>query len=163
MKSYKKPLVGIAGTAIMATALIAGAQETDQNSSDYPQPNRQSQKHSADGQMTRAEEQRSYGAHDLTTMATNELEGKRIVNENGEEVGDIDSIKVDTVTQKKVAIVGIKGVVGAAAKEVAVPLRELQPRAGGDALQTRLTQAQLESMQDVDPMDDRYQEIEEAE
>lgn len=95
---------------------------------------------------------------DLSAMDPEELEGRTIYF-NGEEVGDVDSIRVEKATKERVAIIGIEDVMGANAKEVAVPLNKLRLQASGDGLETNLSKNELQTLPDVDPLDDNYEDV----
>lgn len=102
-------------------------------------------------------------ARGLSAMNPDDLEGKAIFNTNGDEVGDVDSIKVEKATKERVAIVGIQGIIGDEMKEVAIPLSQLNVRSNGDGLETSMTKDQLEQRPDVDPLDDEYVDVDEYE
>ena len=99
----------------------------------------------------------------LTAMDPADLEGKPIFNINGEEVGDVDSIKVEKATKERVAIVGIQGVIGDEMKEVAIPLSQLNMKPDGAGLETSMTKNQREQRPDVDPFDSAYADVDEFE
>ncbi len=98
---------------------------------------------------------------DLSSMDPDQLEGKAVYF-NGEAVGDVDSIRVEKATKERVAIIGIEGIMGENAKEVAVPLKELRLQASGDGLETQLSKTELQSRPDIDPLDDDYEDVDEG-
>lgn len=99
----------------------------------------------------------------LATIDPDQIEGKEVFGVNGEKLGDVDSVRLKASTKERVAIIGIDGIVGANAKEVAVPLRELRMMEGTDTIESDLSMAQLKERPDVDPLDDEYEDIEESE
>lgn len=170
MKNGKLALASLASLALAGGLGTASAQEsaepeisyedTTEVQSDYESAN---EHQAVDGmahsdKMTKGME---YSTADLSAMDPDELEGKTIYF-NGEEVGDVDSIRVEKATKERVAIIGIEGVVGANAKEVAVPLNRLRLQASGDGLETNLSKNELQTLPDVDPLDDNYEDIDEG-
>lgn len=87
----------------------------------------------------------------VSVPAFNDLEGKAVYGKNNEKLGDIDRLVLKD--GKQTAIIGIDGVFDGGAKEVAVPLSELQRTAGKHGVTVGYTEAQLKAMPDVDPFD----------
>jgi sporulation protein YlmC with PRC-barrel domain len=71
--------------------------------------------------------------------------GKSIVDPAGEEVGDVDSVVRDRISNEKLAVVGLKGVVGSGAKEVVIPLGQIKKSPDGKQLQTQMSRQQIEA------------------
>lgn len=79
-----------------------------------------------------------------------DIEGKELVGANGEELGDVDRIVIDRKTGKKMAVIGLKGLVGDGAKEVLVPLEQIRMSMDDDKVVTNLSKEALEARPDVD-------------
>lgn len=99
-----------------------------------------------------AQEEASQVASTLGVSELNEIENWKITSD-GEELGEIDRIGIDRSTGELLAVVGLEGVVGVNMKEVAVPLKSLEP-AGDESLTTNLTMDELQQKRDIDPWDD---------
>ncbi len=86
----------------------------------------------------------------VADMSADELEGKKIVTSDGEEIGEIDRVGHQSdMPQERVAAVDVGGFLGVGAKTVAIPLSELEMTSDGN-LQTSLTRDELESRQALD-------------
>jgi sporulation protein YlmC with PRC-barrel domain len=94
----------------------------------------------------------------LDGMKISEIEGKAVLTNTGEKVGDVSDVVYDDTGSNKLVIVGLDGAVGAGAKEVAIPLSRLSLSQDGKQLATNLTRPEIEAMPDVDPGD--YQKVE---
>ena len=96
-------------------------------------------------------------AHDL--MSSDDLKGKNVMSSSGEKVGDVDAIVFGDNSTDKLVIIGLSGVVGDGAKEVAVPMSVLRVADDGRNLIVNTSRAALESQPDVDVRD--YREVDE--
>jgi hypothetical protein len=94
----------------------------------------------------------------LTGNAVDDIVGKKLVDTNGEELGDVDTVVVDRNTNEKMLVIGLKGIVGDDAKEVVVPLDQIKKSPNGQQLETRMTKQQLEARPDYDIGD--YDQVE---
>ena len=84
----------------------------------------------------------------LTALDPDTIEGKDVVDSNGQQLGDVDEL-VHGNTGEKMAVIGLKD----SLKEVVIPLDELKMSADGSKLITMLDRADLEALADYDPMD----------
>ena len=63
----------------------------------------------------------------LMEMTSQDLVGKKVVNQEGEEVGEIEDIVIGTDDKVVQAVVSVGGFLGVGEKNVAVSFDELQP------------------------------------
>lgn len=63
----------------------------------------------------------------LMQMTASDLIGKKVVNQQGDEVGEIEDIVIGTSDKKVQAVVAVGGFLGIGDKSVAVSFDELQP------------------------------------
>lgn len=89
----------------------------------------------------------------LADVGVSELVGKELVNASGEELGDVDKVVVNRNTNEKMVVIGLKGIVGDAAKEVAIPIDQIKMSPSGDKIETNLSKEDLEVRPDIDPGD----------
>lgn len=89
--------------------------------------------------------------------ALNDIENAEIMHE-GEKIGEIDRLAVDSKTGELLAVVGLNGVLGVNMKEVTIPLSDLEP-AGEDKLQTSISKEELQKQRDIDPLPASYGQI----
>ena len=75
-----------------------------------------------------------------------DIEGKVVVDSTGAKVGDVD--RVATTGTETVVVIGLSD----SQKEVAIPLNSVTVAANGTVM-TNLTKAQLETYEDIDPLD----------
>ncbi len=80
-----------------------------------------------------------------------DLEGKAVYSTNGRKVGDIDRVVMSN--GKRTAIIGIDGIIGDGAKEVAVPLSRVTRSVDGDRVTVDYSESELKALPDVDPGD----------
>lgn len=71
----------------------------------------------------------------LMAMTAGDLIGKTVVNQQGEEVGEIEDIVVGTADQNVQAVVSVGGFLGIGDKSVAMSFEELQPGQDEDTVQ----------------------------
>ena len=69
----------------------------------------------------------------LTTMRADELTGKKVVNETGDEIGKVDSIVRDKKMNRVEAVVSVGGFLGIGEHKVTIALQDLGMR-GDDLL-----------------------------
>lgn len=89
-------------------------QQQDQQQQSQKQQNQQQQS----GQSSEATS--------LMTMQVDDLEGMQVVNNNGQEIGDIEHVAQHTQDNKLYGIVTVGGFWGIGAEEIALPLEEMQ-------------------------------------
>lgn len=80
-----------------------------------------------------------------------ELEGKDVYSSSGEKVGDVDRVVMKAGEQS--VIIGIDGLLGDGAKEVAVPLSKIRSSATDDRVVVEYSESELKALPDVDPGD----------
>lgn len=85
----------------------------------------------------------------LADMSVEELEGKTLVTESGEEIGQVASVGQSEQHQERVATVDVGGFLGVAEKTIAIPLSELEVSADGNIM-TTLTKEAIESRESFD-------------
>ena len=90
-------------------------------------------------------------------MTADELIGKSVVNQNGEEVGDISDIVIDKQNQAVFAIIAVGGFLGIGEKEVAVPFEQLQPGEDEAVLMSSATENELKGMPAYEEQPDAYE------
>jgi sporulation protein YlmC with PRC-barrel domain len=77
-----------------------------------------------------------------------ELIGKNVVDEQGKDVGDIDSVLIDKDGQVKYVIVGVGGFLGIGEKHVAMKWDDLKITENGERVLTNVTKEQLQALPD---------------
>lgn len=93
----------------------------------------------------------------LGQMTADELIGKSVVNQSGEEVGDISDIVINTQDQAVLAIISVGGFLGIGGKDVAVPFDQLQPGENEAILMGSATAEELKSMPAYEEQPDAYE------
>jgi len=100
------------------------------------------------------------GSHDASAHAldadvrvahTQHLEGKAVYSTSGKKVGDIDRVVMSN--GKRTAIIGIDGIIGYGAKEVAVPLSRVTRSEDSGRVTVDYSESELKALPDVDPGD----------
>lgn len=85
-----------------------------------------------DGRLSQSEYQ-SLGAGGLMSMKADDLKGKKVVNKDGNEIGQVQKIVQNKQDQSLAAVVSMGGVMGIGSSRVAIPLNQIQQQ--GDNLQ----------------------------
>lgn len=78
-------------------------------------------------------------------MAVGAIVGRVIVSRNGEELGDVDDVVRDRVTNHQMVVVDLKTGESGDTKEVVVPLDQIKTTPDGSKLQIQMTREQLEA------------------
>lgn len=86
----------------------------------------------------------------LDTLGPDEIVGKKVVSQQGEEIGEIEDVVVDTSSQTKLAVIDVGGFLGIGEKSVAVSFDQLQLSDDG-RVRSDLTRETLESQPEYDP------------
>jgi hypothetical protein len=86
----------------------------------------------------------------LDTLGTDEIVGKTVVNQDGEEIGEIDDVVVDTSSDMQLAVIDVGGFLGIGEKSVAVSFDQLQLSEDG-RVRSDLTRETLEAQPEYDP------------
>lgn len=81
-------------------------------------------------------------------MVASDIVGLNVVEANGEDIGEIDTIV--RYNGELAAIIGVGGFLGFGEHEVAIPLSEISRAAEGDLKLSTRTNAELEAMAEVD-------------
>jgi putative membrane protein len=100
------------------------------------------------GQQPQAQQQQATQGEQQATGATiqaSDVIGAEVVNESGEEVGEIKDLVIDA-DKLEYAVVSVGGFLGVGDKDVAIPLDQLKLGVGESYLMSGETEAQLEQM-----------------
>jgi putative membrane protein len=100
------------------------------------------------GQQRQAQQQQATQGEQQATGATiqaSDVIGAEVVNESGEEVGEIKDLVIDA-DRLEYAVVSVGGFLGVGDKDVAIPLDQLKLGVGESYLMSGETEAQLEQM-----------------
>ncbi|GIK98282.1 MAG: hypothetical protein BroJett029_24910 [Alphaproteobacteria bacterium] len=95
----------------------------------------------------------------LGQMTADELIGKSVVNQNGEEVGNISDIVINRQDQAVLAIIAVGGFLGIGEKNVAVPFEQLQPGEDEAVLMSSATEDELKGMPAYEEQPDAYEDF----
>lgn len=82
----------------------------------------------------------------LGDMTADELIGKTVVNQNGEDVGEISDIVLNAADKAVLAVLSVGGFLGIGEKDVAVPFDQLEPGDNEAILMSSATEEDLKSM-----------------
>ena len=85
----------------------------------------------------------------LDTIGTEEVVGKTVVSQQGEEIGEVKEIVLDNDSQQHLAVLDVGGFLGIGEKSVAVAFEELQLSTDG-RIQSNLTRESLQSQPEYD-------------
>ena len=100
------------------------------------------------GQQPQVQQQQATQGEQQATGATiqaSDVIGADVVNESGEEVGEIEDLVIDA-DKIEYAVVSVGGFLGVGDKDVAIPLDQLKLGVGESYLMSGETEAQLEQM-----------------
>ena len=86
----------------------------------------------------------------LDTLGTDEIVGKSVVSQQGEEIGTIDEVVMDTSSQQQLAVIDVGGFLGIGEKSVAISFDQLELTDDG-RVQSDLTRETLQSQPEYDP------------
>ncbi|GAB2791888.1 hypothetical protein GCM10027040_17490 [Halomonas shantousis] len=112
-----------------------------------------------DQQQQNQQGQQQSGASSLMSMQASDLEGKAVVNQNGQEIGDIDRIAQHTQNNRLYGIVTVGGFWGIGGEEIALPLEEMQLE--NDQLVMQTNRGEDEIKQSADSYNESdYRELE---
>jgi putative membrane protein len=101
------------------------------------------------GEQPDAAAQQQAAAQPEEPVSVEQVLGSRVVNPEGQEVGEIEDLVLDQ-NQIAYAVVSVGGLLGLGEKRVAVPLDDLQLGEGETYLMSSATQEQLEKMPEYD-------------
>jgi sporulation protein YlmC with PRC-barrel domain len=145
------------GTPEPESSAMYDAEETDQaadsmadrqmQAEDRAQQSQQMAQQPTEQQATTPQDS---AADSLETLGANEIVGKTVVNQQGEEIGEIDEVVMDTNTQQQLAVIDVGGFLGIGEKSVAVSFDELQLSDDG-RVGSNLTRETLQSQPEYDP------------
>jgi sporulation protein YlmC with PRC-barrel domain len=94
---------------------------------------------------------------ELPTMRVDELIGAKVLDDAGEELGDVDSIVRDRVTKKLYAVVAVGGVLGIGEHDVTIALEDLTREGKHLVAPPGTTRDRLEDMPEYD--EERFDEL----
>jgi sporulation protein YlmC with PRC-barrel domain len=86
----------------------------------------------------------------LDALCQEEIVGKTVVSQQGEEIGDIEEVVTDTNSQQQLAVIDVGGFLGIGEKSVAVAFDQLQLSNDG-RVKSDLTRETLQSQPEYDP------------
>jgi sporulation protein YlmC with PRC-barrel domain len=86
----------------------------------------------------------------LDALGQEEIVGKTVVSQQGEEIGDIEEVVTDTNSQQQLAVIDVGGFLGIGEKSVAVAFDQLQLSNDG-RVKSDLTRETLQSQPEYDP------------
>src|SRR5690606_32897767 len=93
----------------------------------------------------------------LGQMTADELIGMNVVNQDGEDVGDISDVVISKDDQAVLAIISVGGFLGVGEKEVAVPFDQLQQGEDEAILLSSATEEELKQKPAYEEQTDRYE------
>jgi sporulation protein YlmC with PRC-barrel domain len=65
-------------------------------------------------------------ASPLYSKRADELDGEEVYGPDGEQIGEIDEVVVDSASKRALAVIGVGGFLGIGERNVAIPLSDLQ-------------------------------------
>ncbi|HEX6260899.1 MAG TPA: PRC-barrel domain-containing protein [Woeseiaceae bacterium] len=86
----------------------------------------------------------------LDTLGTDEIIGKTVVSQQGEDIGEIEEVVMDTNSQQHLAVIDVGGFLGIGEKSVAVAFDQLQLSDDG-RVRSDLTKETLQAQPEYDP------------
>lgn len=114
------------------------------------QSQRQAQQGAQQQQDSFADAQTDSSMNSLDTLGREEIVGKTVVSQQGEDIGQIEEVVTDSNTQQQLAVIDVGGFLGMGEKSVAVSFDQLQLSADG-RVQSDLTRETLQSQPEYDP------------
>jgi sporulation protein YlmC with PRC-barrel domain len=121
-----------------------------QMAEDRMQQNEQLAQQRADQQDRSPVDPQDSALDSLDTLGADEIVGKTVVNQEGEEIGEIDDVVVDTSSDMQLAVIDVGGFLGIGEKSVAVSFDQLQLSDDG-RVRSDLTRETLEAQPEYDP------------
>lgn len=97
------------------------------------------------------------GTQQLPTMRVDQLEDMTVINEKGENVGDVNEIVRSKDDQRVYAIIGVGGFLGIAEHDIPISLQDLTLRGERLMLPPGTTKDQLRNLPEYD--EDRFVEL----
>lgn len=117
------------------------------------------QKNQQQGQQQNQQQQNQSGSNTLMSMQVGDLEGRQVVNNNGQEIGEIEHVAKHTQNGKLYGVVTVGGFWGIGGDEIALPLDEMQLNNDQLVMQTNRGKDEIkQSAQEYNEGD--YQELE---
>lgn len=86
----------------------------------------------------------------LDVLGQEEIVGKTVVSQQGEEIGEIEEVITDTNSQQQLAVIDVGGFLGIGEKSVAVTFEQLRLASDG-RVESELTRETLQSQPQYDP------------
>jgi hypothetical protein len=146
---------GDPGTPEPESSAMYDADETDRSADTMADRHTQAEERLQQAQQ-RTDQDRSFATpqdsavDELSTLGTDEIVGKTVVSQQGEEIGEIDEVIIDTSTDQQLAVIDVGGFLGIGEKSVAVSFDQLQLSDDG-RVQSDLTRETLQSQPEYDP------------
>jgi hypothetical protein len=94
-------------------------------------------------QQNQTQQQQSQQQNSLMQMTASDLQGKQVVTQQGEELGEVEEISKSTQDNSLYAIVSVGGFLGLGEKEIALPLQEMNLEQDQLVMQTQRSKDQL--------------------
>jgi hypothetical protein len=104
-------------------------------------------------------QQQGQGQQQLMSMTADEIKGKNVQSEQGQDMGSVDKIVKDQ-SNRIHAVISVGGVLGIGAEEIALPLEQL--RVQGDQLVAPISGDEEQLGQRYAYQEDRYTEVEQT-
>lgn len=89
-------------------------------------------------------------------FSAEELIGKNVVNEKGEEIGDIEDVVIDPTDRSMYAVLSVGGVLGFGDQNIAMPFDQLRLGAGDAILMSEQSKEELKELPAYD--EERYEQ-----
>lgn len=96
-------------------------------------------------------------------LTADEIIGREVLNKNGEEVGEVESLVIQPEKGDVHAVISVGGFLGMGDRDVAIPLKELEFGESSVILMSQQTKEQLEAMPEYREEDWNRYEIEAGE
>ncbi|GHB09454.1 PRC-barrel domain-containing protein [Modicisalibacter luteus] len=107
------------------------------------QNEQQQQQQQNQQQQNQNQQQQSQQQNSLMQMTASDLQGKQVVTQQGEELGEVGEISKSTQDNSLYAIVSVGGFLGLGEKEIALPLQEMNLEQDQLVMQTQRSKDQL--------------------
>jgi hypothetical protein len=96
----------------------------------------------------------------MQPVAVSELEGIEVVDEQGEQLGSVNRVVMDTTDEKIYVVMGHGGFLGLGEKEIALSPENLHLSEDLQLVVSGLTEEQITGMPDYENDEERFRELE---